>query len=181
MSLPDYWYQWWHWCISTPLSLNGLTHWGRVMHICVINLIIIASDNGLSPGRRQAFIGTNAGILLIGHLGTNFSEILIGIHTISFKKMHLKMSSAKWRPFCFGLNVLKCHFADISKWFFITKKYFWAQCQRSKFLMVQWTLYVWFRQWLSNRLVTSHYLNRWWQDFCRYMVSPGLSELTHHG
>ena len=38
--------------------------------------------------------------------------------------------------------------------------------------MVQLTLYVWFRQWLSNRLVTTHYLNRWWQYFCRYMVSP---------
>ena len=46
-------------------------------------------------------------MLLIGPLGTNFSEILIGIQTFSFKKTHLKMSSAKWRPFCLGLNVLK--------------------------------------------------------------------------
>ena len=46
----------------------------------------------------------NAGILLIGPLGTNFSEILITIHTFAFKKMHLKMSSEKWRPFCLGLN-----------------------------------------------------------------------------
>ena len=87
--------------------MTNLTNWGQVTHICVINLIIIGSDNGLSPGRRQAIIWTNAGILLIGRLGTNFSEILIGIHTISFKKMHLKMSSAKWRPFRFGLNVLR--------------------------------------------------------------------------
>ena len=29
--------------------------------------------------------------------------------------------------------------------------------------------------------VTSHYLNQWWQDFCHYMVSTGLNELTHHG
>ena len=83
-----------------------LTHWGRVTHICVSNLTIIASDNGLLPGRRQAIIWTNAGILLIGPLGTHFSEILIGIQTLSFKKMHLKMPSAKWRPFCLGLNVL---------------------------------------------------------------------------
>ena len=76
------------------------------MHICVGKLTVIASDNGLSPGRRQAIIWTNAGILLIGPLGTNFSEILIGIQTLSFKKMHLKISSAKWRPFCLGLNVL---------------------------------------------------------------------------
>ena len=56
-----------------------LTHWGRVTHICVNKLTIIGSDNGLSPGRRQAIIWTNAGILLIGPLGTNFSEILIEI------------------------------------------------------------------------------------------------------
>ena len=84
-----------------------LTHWGRVTLICVVKLTIIGSDNGLSPGRRQAIIWTNAGMMLIGPLGTNFIEISIGIQTFSFKKMHLKMSSAKWRPFCLGLNVLK--------------------------------------------------------------------------
>ena len=41
-----------------------LTHWGRVTHICVSILTIIGSDNGLSPGRRQAIIWTNAKILL---------------------------------------------------------------------------------------------------------------------
>ena len=77
-------------------------------HIYVSKITIIGSDNGLSPGRRQAIIWTNAGILLIGPLGTNFSEILIEIDRLSFKKMHLKMSSAKLRPFCLGLNVLRC-------------------------------------------------------------------------
>ena len=76
------------------------------MHICVSKLSIIGLDNGLSPGRRQAIVWTNAGILLIGPLGTNFSEMLIGIQAFSFKKMHLKMSSAKLRPFCLGLDVL---------------------------------------------------------------------------
>ena len=90
--------------IKVPLSTGILTHWGRVTHICVGKLTNLGSDNGLSPGRRQAIIWTNAGISLIGPLGTNFSEILIGIQTYSFKKMHLKMSSAKWRPFCLGLN-----------------------------------------------------------------------------
>ena len=55
------------------------------------DLTIIGSDNGLSPGRRQAITWTNAGLLLIGPLGTNFSEILFGIQTFSFKKMHFKM------------------------------------------------------------------------------------------
>ena len=82
------------------------THWRRVTHICVSKLTIIGSDNGLSPGRRQAIIWTNAGILLIRTPGTNFSEILSEIHIFSFKKIHLKMSSGKRRPFCLGLNVL---------------------------------------------------------------------------
>ena len=66
---------------------------------CVGNLIIIGPDNGLSPGRRQAIIWTNAGILIIGPRGTNFSEIFIGIQAFPFKKMNLKTTSAKWRPF----------------------------------------------------------------------------------
>ena len=56
--------------------------------------------------RRQAIIWTNAGILLIEPLGTNFSENVIKILTFSFTKMLLKVSSAKWRPFGLGLNVL---------------------------------------------------------------------------
>ena len=93
-----------------PYMMNDawlvLTHWGRVTHICVSNPTIIASDNGLSPSRRQAIIWTNVVILLIRPIGTNFSEILIEIHIFSFKKMHFKWSSGKWQPFCPGLNVL---------------------------------------------------------------------------
>ena len=73
-----------------------------------INLAIIGSDNGLSPDWCQAIIWTNARILLIGSLGTNFREILIENHTFSFRKMLLKKSSGKWRPFCIGLNYLHC-------------------------------------------------------------------------
>ena len=39
----------------------------------------------------------------------HYSEILIGNLTFSFRKTHLKMSSAKWRPFCLGLNVLNIY------------------------------------------------------------------------
>ena len=91
----------WRWMIDRLL----LTHWGRV-HICVGNLTTIGSDNGLSPGRRQAITWTNAGILSIGPLRTNFSEILAEIIIFSFKKMYWKVSSVKWRPLCLGLNVL---------------------------------------------------------------------------
>ena len=88
------------------LYLPTLTHWGQVTHICVSKLTIIGSDNGLTPGRRQAIIWTSAVILLIRNLGTNFSEIVIEIQTFSLKKMRLKMSSAKMQPLCLGLNLL---------------------------------------------------------------------------
>ena len=75
--------------------------------ICISKFTIIGSDNGLLPIRHQAIIWNNAGILLIRTLGTNFSEILIQIHTFSNKNMHLKMLSGKCWPFCLRLNVLK--------------------------------------------------------------------------
>ena len=119
-------------CVTQPQWVKQLTHWGRVMHTCVGNLTTIGSDNGLSPGRRQAIIWTNAGILLIGPLGTKFSQILITIHTSSFKKMHpktvvCKMASilsrpqcvnntycllSQWMAFSFGSN---CYSTDLMK------------------------------------------------------------------
>ena len=60
-----------------------------------VNYTIIGSDNGLSPGRRQAIIQTNAGILLIGTLGTNLDETFIKIEIFSLTNLHLKVSSAK--------------------------------------------------------------------------------------
>ena len=75
-------------------------------HICVSKLTIIVSDNGLSPGRREAIIWTNDGILLIRTFRTHFSEIVSEIHTFTFKNMHFKMSSGKWWPSCLSLNVL---------------------------------------------------------------------------
>ena len=102
-------------CHMASLGHNGLTHWGWVTPIYVNKLTIIGSDNGLASGRRQALIWTNVGILLIGPLGTNFSEILIKIHTFSFKKMRLKMLSVKRRPFCLGLSVL-IHAASNPGW-----------------------------------------------------------------
>ena len=76
-------------------------------HISVGKLTSIASDNGLSPWRRQAIIFTNAGILLIWPLGTKFNKILIGIQTFSFKKMHLKKVVCEMASICLSLNVLK--------------------------------------------------------------------------
>ena len=83
-----------------------LTHWGWVTQIGICKQTIIGSDNGWSPGQRQAIIWTNAGMLLIGALGTKVSEILIKIWTLSLKKMLFKVLSGKSRPSCLGLNVL---------------------------------------------------------------------------
>ena len=94
-----------HFAYNVHHCAEVLTHWGRVTHICVGDLTIIGSDNGLSSGRRQAIIWTNAGILLIGPLRTNFNEIIFEIQKFSFEKMHMKRS-AKRQPFCLGLNVL---------------------------------------------------------------------------
>ena len=146
---------------------SALTHWGQVTHICVGKLTIIGSDNGLSPERRQAIIWTNAGILLIGTLGTNFSEILIECHSFSVKKMHMKISSGKWRPFCLGLNVLKCFtlrlihlpldkmgaisqtiFSDAFSW--MKSFVFWLKSRWNLFLGVQLTIAQHsFRYWLG--------------------------------
>ena len=69
-------------------------------------LTIIGSDNDLSPGWSRTIIWTNTGMLLIRTAGTNLSEILREIYTCSFKKMHLKLSSANYRLFCPDRSVL---------------------------------------------------------------------------
>ena len=99
-------------------------------HICVGKLTIIGSDNGLSPERRLAIIWTNAGILLIGPFGTNFSEILIEIQPFSLKKIRLKMSSAKC-SFRLGLNVLKeCVY---TKWPATVMTHSWSEAMSHNF------------------------------------------------
>ena len=72
-----------------------------------VNRVRIGSDNGLSPIRHQAIIQTKAGLLLIGPLGTNVNGILIKIQNFLFTKMHLKISSVKWRPFFPGGDELR--------------------------------------------------------------------------
>ena len=63
------------------------------------------------PQIQAANLVTNSGntahgVDAIRPIGTNFSEMLIEIQTFPFKKMHLKILSGKWRPFCLGRNVL---------------------------------------------------------------------------
>ena len=89
-------------------TLFVLTRWGWVMHICVGNLAIMVSDNGLLPGRHQAIIWTNDGISLISNLRNKLQwNLRSEFCTFSLRKRHLIMPSAEWRPFCHGLNALK--------------------------------------------------------------------------
>ena len=89
------------------LGQNELNHWGRVTHICMGDLTIIGSDNGLTPGRRQAITWSNAVILLIGPSGTNLSEILIKIHTFqgnAYKTVVCKTAAILSQPQCVRLS-----------------------------------------------------------------------------
>ena len=96
-----------HYCLRQQTGQNQWNQWvANLLHICVHKQTIIGPDNGLLLGQHQAIIWSNAGILLIQTLGTNFTEILSEIHTFSFKKMHLKMLSLKLWQFSVGFNVL---------------------------------------------------------------------------
>ena len=148
-------------------------------HICVDNLTIIGPDNGLSPGRRQAIIWTNAGIMLIGPLGTNFSEILIEIRTFSFKKMRLKLSSGKWRPFCLSLNVVKkkcvkltiCHIASddglVPNWWPIM----WTNDG-----LVYWHICIGWPQWINAKELLLQCMAQW-----SFALSHGIWRAHQNG
>ena len=74
-------------------------------HICVGKLTTIGSDNGLSPGRRQAIIWTIAGILLFRPLGTKFKWNLnrnsyVFIQENSFENVVCEMAAILSRPQC---------------------------------------------------------------------------------
>ena len=85
------------------LACKGLTHGGLMRHKYIITLVQVMA---YVPVWCQAITWTND-LLLIGHLVTNFSEIWIKINFF-FKKVYLKMLTAKCEPFCSGLNGSTC-------------------------------------------------------------------------
>ena len=136
--------------IAAPHCIK-LTHWGRMTHICFGNLTIIGSDNGLSPGRQKAIIWTNDGILLIGPLGTNFSEILVELYIFSLKKMHLKLLSGNWRPFCLGLNVLTKALLSTGDLVTVSSDTLnWAACNRDHWLTGLPSVEAWGQVWFNR-------------------------------
>ena len=87
----------------TTVQHNAFNSSPLVLLYASANWVSIGSDKGLSPVRRQAITWTNADVLS----ETKFREIRIKIQNVYFTKIHLKMSSAKWRPFCPGGDDLK--------------------------------------------------------------------------
>ena len=72
------------------------------------NVVTMSPDVALLAGTTQ--FGRVPKKFLVsqpGHLGTNFNKIFTEIHACSFTKIHLKMLSGKWWPFCLSLNVLR--------------------------------------------------------------------------
>ena len=132
--------------ISLIISLDSGVNSSRCIEfssqICVGNLTLIGSDNGLSPDWRQAIIWNNDGILLIGPLGRNFSEILIQIRTFSFKKMHLKSSSAKWRPLVSASKYWRTESSAVkmkdTSWIAVSKRQTYLRIECSYIVMLIW-------------------------------------------
>ena len=119
-----------HFCINAPGHKNidtrflYLTYWGRVMHICVSKLTIIGSDNGLSPGRRQAIIWTNAGIVN-WTLGNKFQWNLNRIQYIfiqenAFEDVVCEMASMSSRPQCVKFLNWAIYIMKINPKFFVS-------------------------------------------------------------
>ena len=82
-----------------------LTHWGRVTHICVVDL----GHHWFRYWLVACSAPSHYLNLCWNIVYWTFRHKLqwIGIQSFSFKKLHLQMSSAKWRLFCLGLNELK--------------------------------------------------------------------------
>ena len=165
--------------ICYQLDLNTLR--ANDAYICVSKLTTIGSDNGLSPDRRKAIIWTNDGILLIGLVGTNFSETLVETLKFSFKKMHLKVSSAKWRRFSLGLIVLRIK----NHWNFNKSiRIFLQNIVYKMTAVLVWRMaYAWSKlcDWTVNKQCNPFYwygltlIPAWISHYIRYKVWHGIS------
>ena len=107
--------------IHRTIRNGGTCNWSHLTLYASVNLVNIGSGNGLAPVWRQAIAWTSASLLLIGLLGTNFSEIWIGILPFTFKKICLKMSAAKMAAILargrWGNTLLCCSRVATTRWF----------------------------------------------------------------
>ena len=82
-------------------------------HIYVSKLSIISSDNGLSPGRRQAIIWTDTGILTLGNKRqwNHNRNLYIIIQENAFENVVREIGDHLSQPRC--LNVCMLHVAFV--------------------------------------------------------------------
>ena len=124
LDIPEYWSYWWpkNFCYQNScliFQMMQTSHIRRIWylsqykyHVCCFHDFNSSppsaaymrwwTGSALYPIWCQAITWTNARLFSTWPLGTNFSEILFKIQSFSLKKVQLKMSSAKWRPFCPG-------------------------------------------------------------------------------
>ena len=112
-------------------------------HICFGKLKIIASDNGLSPGRRLTIIWTNAGILLIEPLGTKFNRNWnIFIQENGFGNVVWKMLVILSRPQCVDMKhewklLATIGSLEVCAWFCWT----FLRCGYIHYDVIKWTFF----------------------------------------
>ena len=95
-------------CVKTIkmfLTINMYPIKLRVYYLCCSLYLLLWWR--LCLGYHSNLVVCNLQCKHIAFWGTHCSEILIEIHIFLFNKMHLKMSSAKLRPFYLSLNVLR--------------------------------------------------------------------------
>ena len=138
------------------------------------DMTIIGSDNGLSPGRRQALIWTNAELLLNGPIGTNFREFWIKFLTFSFKKMRLKVSSS-CRPLDVAIVLLPTVYRKLWSWIKncinLTEAY-WRICASTIGTVIDYSNVM--------SLVWRYYLNRWWFIISEWLENTLAASICSH-
>ena len=117
----------WHGALMFSLICVWINGWINNREACDLRRHRAHHDVTVWLGRCQAVNWPNAGVLLIGPLVINFSEIFIEIDTFSFKHMHLNMLSGKWGPFCLGLSTV----------IFYRRKYIWKDRLPTFCLVIQ--------------------------------------------
>ena len=87
-------------CITRSQWFNPLRPGDAYIYTCPDTLSSLAQCNGLLPVRHQAITWNQCWLIILNNctLWKQFSEIQTKIY-FSCKKIHLKMSAAKW-PFC---------------------------------------------------------------------------------
>ena len=117
-------------------NVNSSSFGATYMRQWIGSAMVHGSDNNLLPIQCQAIILTDPGLLSIGPLWTNFSEILIKIQKSPFTKMPLKIVYAKWPPFCPGGDELN-RYQELCTWLVLCFVLF---CCHSVFVVLTHTL-----------------------------------------